>query len=206
MEKRFLKTPRFKTLKVDCPWSYANFKGAEHGAAESAMITQTDGFLLSLAPTVQGMTDHHCLMFFWATWPKLKEAFQVLEAWGFEYVTGWPWIKTVATEERVDEIYTGIGHWSQSVSELLLIARKKGTKRAGKPSPPVMGLMHGEDRQFYCRRDKRHSRKPMGMHQFAKITGEGPYGELFARYHTPGWYCYGEELGTWVTPEGIQLL
>jgi len=33
------------------------------------------------------IADKNCILFLWGTWPKLKEALKVIEAWGFEYKT-----------------------------------------------------------------------------------------------------------------------
>lgn len=199
---RRIRTPVFRTLIVDCPWSYSNYKGAEKGAASSAMTVQSEDWLEKLSPLIDSILAPKGLVIFWTTWPKLMDSREVIHAWGLEYVTGWPWVKTIPG----NEIDTGIGHWSQSASEVVMILRRKGFKRKAKMVPPVMGLMEGETPIFYARKDRRHSTKPIGIHHYAETVGEGPYGELFARRFQPNWRCYGEEVGTWITPDGIRVL
>ena len=61
-----------------------------------------------------------CVLYMWATAPKLREALQVVAAWGFEYVTNAVWVK-----DRI-----GMGYWFRGRHELLLVAKR------GAVSPP----------------------------------------------------------------------
>ena len=36
---------------------------------------------------IKKITDKNCVLFLWATYPMLKEAFQVIDSWGFIYKT-----------------------------------------------------------------------------------------------------------------------
>jgi N6-adenosine-specific RNA methylase IME4 len=54
------------------------------------------------------------VLFLWVPGSCLPEAFEVLEAWGFEYVTNIVWIKNVV----------GLGNWVRNQHELLLIGRR----------------------------------------------------------------------------------
>ena len=55
-------------------------------------------------------------------------AFQVLEAWGFEYkTTAFVWIK----QNRVsDSLFWGMGYWTRANAELCILATKGHPKRA----------------------------------------------------------------------------
>ena len=129
----------FKPFKAGCvlvdfPWGYTNFKGAENGSAMASMKVQPLDYGKAIKPLIDVYVGEDSLMIFWATWPKLEEAFDLLRFWDVEVVTGFPWIKTT----KNDDVYTGIGHWCQSTSEIVLICRrpKSKFKRARKPSPP----------------------------------------------------------------------
>src|SRR5215813_3637653 len=53
-------------------------------------------------------------LFMWTTVPHLRESFQVLDAWGFEYKTNIVWVK--------DKI--GLGYFVRNQHELLLVATR----------------------------------------------------------------------------------
>ena len=55
-----------------------------------------------------------CVLFMWGTSPKLREAFALIDAWGFEYKTCGVWVK--------DKI--GMGYYFRQQHELILIATK----------------------------------------------------------------------------------
>jgi N6-adenosine-specific RNA methylase IME4 len=56
----------------------------------------------------------NAILFLWATAPKMQEAVDVMEAWGFTYKTNMVWIK--------DKI--GTGYYCRGKYELLLIGEK----------------------------------------------------------------------------------
>ena len=188
----------YRAILADPPWRYRNFSDAVHGAA----IAHYDGMgeqELAAVPVASWAAEDAAL-FCWATWPKLDEAMRVVAAWGFEYVTAIPWVK-VLPEART--IYRGIGFWSMSASEVLLIARRGSPKRA-KIDPPVIGLLTGEPRVFYAPRTK-HSAKPLEVHAWieAMFPG-GPFLELFARRERGMWTAWGNELGFRLSAAGVE--
>ena len=106
-----------------------------------------------------------------------------MQAWGFDYVTGFPWIKL----DGGGVPNYGVGYWVRGCSEFVFIGKR------GDASPPrlegFLGLMSP---------NLHHSRKPDSLHEYAE-TLPGPYLEVFARRNRPNWYCFGnqfEELDT----------
>jgi N6-adenosine-specific RNA methylase IME4 len=122
------------------------------------------------------LTD--CALFLWGTWPKLPEALAALTSWGFEYVTGLPWVKM--TKGR--GINYGVGYWVRGCSEYVLIGRR------GQVSPPriegYLGILSP---------NLGHSRKPDSIHEIAEAL-PGPYLELFARRSRSGWDVFGDDI------------
>src|SRR5581483_6854409 len=89
-----------------------------------------------------------CVLFLWATGPKLPEALDVLHAWGFEYATiGFVWVKLNPNGEG---IYSGLGHYTKSNVELCLIGRRGRC-------PPVLDKAV---KQVVLAPRGEHSRKP----------------------------------------------
>ena len=116
-----------------------------------------------------------CVLFLWATQPMLPQALDVMQAWGFRYVSHWVWEK-----DRI-----GLGYWSRNVHELLLI----GTR--GDVPAPLPGAQL--DSIIQAPRGV-HSEKP---EVFARIIEQMfpavPKLEMFARAHREGWNAWGNE-------------
>lgn len=182
---------------ADPPWGYDNFGAAKHGAVRAHYPTMSIAEIAQLP--VSHWAEDGSILALWATWPKLVEAFAVLEGWGYSYVTGFPWVKVVPSS---GEIKTGIGFWTQSTSEVLLIARRGKIVR--EKQPPVMGLATGDFERVLWHGIKKHSQKPQSIHEWLGALIPGPKLELFARRRTPGWLCLGYDLGWALTSRGIE--
>lgn len=80
----------------------------------------------------------------WATFPMLREALDVIEAWGFSYKTvAFNWVKQ---NRNGTGIFMGLGNWTRSNSEICLLATKGKPKRISgsvrsneAPTPEVKG-------------------------------------------------------------------
>lgn len=195
----------YGVLYGDCPWEYKNFADAAHGAARNHYDTMDLERLKALRPMIDEWAAKDCILALWATWPKLDQAFAVIDAWGFEYVTGTPWLKIVPD---AGTIKTGIGFWWQSCSEILLICRRGSPKSE---RLPLLALLAGPERNFYgkdgqpiyCDKIGGHSSKPLGVREWLTHKLDGPYLEMFATTQAEGWTAYGRALGTEITPEGV---
>jgi N6-adenosine-specific RNA methylase IME4 len=177
---------RFKTVIADPPWPYRNSGG--NGAAENHYPAMSIEAICALPVSEQCADD--AVLFLWSTWPQLADAFKVIQAWGFEYKTGLPWIKLAGDPEpdlfgppRLRPAF-GTGFWVRGCSEPVLI-----TKRGDAKPPDVkhLGLL---SKRF------EHSRKPDSVHELTE-QHPGPYLELFARRERHGWTCWGNEMSPW---------
>ena len=175
----------YRTIIADPPWSYNN--NSTRGAALNHYPTMTDDAICALP--VGDLAAPDAILLLWATWPKLVEAQRVIAAWGFEYVTGFPWIKIQGAPRRNlwDEYeyrpQFGVGFWVRGCSEPLLVARR------GVVSPPV------DDQIGLISENFRHSRKPENLYNYAERL-PGPYLELFARRPRAGWDVWGNEIAS----------
>ena len=68
--------------------------------------------------------DDDCVLFLWATSPKLKEALFVLNSWGFDHKTNLVWVK-----ERI-----GMGYYFRNRHEHLLVGVRGRSAAAGRIS------------------------------------------------------------------------
>ena len=173
----------FRVIIADPPWEYR--VSHRNGAAAKHYPTMNVDALCAMP--VSGVAHEDCALFLWATWPQLIESLRVIEAWGFRYVSGLPWVKTTEPpaldlfgDLRARSAY-GTGYWVRGCSEPILIARRG---KVDLPLASYAGLL-AERMQ--------HSRKPDSLHDVAE-TLPGPRLELFARRARPGWTVWGNEV------------
>lgn len=182
----------YSTILADPPWAYAN--AGCRGAAANHYPTMTLSQISALP--VSDMAAKNAVLLLWATWPQLCEGLEVIKAWGFEYITGFPWIKIIGDPSKTHwgewniKPQYGVGFWVRGCSEALLVARR------GKVSPPINGFIGLLSENFS------HSRKPENIYHYAEQLN-GPYLELFARRKRLGWDSWGNQLIEHATQEGL---
>lgn len=193
----------FDLILADPNWSYQNFTEAVHGAAKNHYVCAGLDSLLALGPTVRAISSpDDAILGLWGTWPKADEHHKVYPVWGFEYVTGFPWVKVTPSSGAIRR---GIGFWQQSVSEFMSVCRLGNPKRK-KLDKQIMGLLVGEERQFYDR-VRAHSEKPYGIHEwFEEMFPTARKAELFATKERAGWTCLGHKTGWHLDPSGLYSL
>ena len=171
---------KYKIIYADCPWPYDNPKGNNPSMGGKTYPTMTIEDIKNL-PVVE-ISDRDSVLFMWATMPKLKEAFEVIEAWGFKYTTcAFNWVKL---NPKNGGIYSGMGHWTNGNAELCLFAKKGHPKRIAKNIKQIVMAPRG-----------RHSAKPDEVRdRIVHLMGDVPRIELFARHQYPGWNCMGNEI------------
>lgn len=130
---------------------------------------------------VKEIAARDCVLFLWATYPKLQDALRVVEAWGFTYKTvAHTWVKQNPSGRGW---HFGLGYWTRGNPEICLLATRGKPKRLDNS---VANLI------ISPRRD--HSRKPDQIYPCIERLVVGPYCELFARGPArPGWQAWGDE-------------
>lgn len=110
---------RYSVIYADPPWKYQDERC--EGTAADHYPTMRIEDICNLP--VQDLAADNCVLFLWATYPKLKEALQVIEAWGFKYRSiGFQWIK----QNRSGKGYFfGLGRWTRGNTEPCLDWQKK---------------------------------------------------------------------------------
>lgn len=189
----------FKTIICDCPWRYRNWSDKAHGSHKPHYDGMTYDAMERI-PVGHWAADGAVLLM-WGTWPKADQAIDLLRAWSFSYVTGFPWVKTMPSTESIAR---GVGFWSMACSEYVVIGRR-GKPKVTRPESNVLGLLCGSERVFYSPRPRGgdHSNKPYDLHEYAEERLEGPYLEMFARERRDGWTTWGNELGHHLSGDGM---
>lgn len=175
---------RYKIILADPPWRYDDTTC--RGSADSHYNTLTLKEMFDLP--IKDMADDNCVLFMWATYPKLKEALELMEAWGFNYKSiAFQWVKR--NKSGVGYFY-GIGRWTRGNTEPCLLATKGKPKRI---STSVFQIISSPIRD--------HSQKPDQTYVLIeKLMGDLPRIELFAREKRLGWDVWGDQL-----PNTVQI-
>ena len=81
---------KYSIIYADPPWRYE--RNGVQGAAEKHYPTMGIDELCRLP--VSELSEKDSILFLWATFPQLREALQVIKAWGFEYKSvAFVWLK-----------------------------------------------------------------------------------------------------------------
>ena len=167
---------KYNIVYADPPWQYW-----ESGNKNQSLhyTTMTVDEICNLP--VKDITADDCILFLWVTYPILKEAFKVIESWGFEYSTaGFVWVKR---NKVADSPFIGCGAWTRANSELCLIATKGKIQRLDASVSQIIESPIEE-----------HSKKPdITRDLIEKLVGKLPRVELFCRHPADGWDVWGNE-------------
>ena len=158
-------------ILADPPWKYDFSETTSREIENKYETCDVDQIIKHIPPH-----NKDCILFLWATAPKLLEAIQVMDGWGFTYKTHAVW----------DKQKIGMGYWFRGQHEILIVATK------GKVSPP-----DSEDRISSVFQEKRtaHSAKPDCV--YAWIEKTFPLNvklEMYCRTQRIGWQSWGNEV------------
>lgn len=169
---------KYKIILSDCPWNY-NDQGCQGTMANHYKGMKVED-ICNLP--VADITHKDCVLFMWATYPMLKEALKVIDAWGFTYKSiAFQWLKL--NTKALTPFY-GLGRWTRGNTEPCLLATKGKPKRK---SASVFQLIQEPRRK--------HSQKPDKVRkEIVRLMGPLPRIELFAREKTRGWTAVGHDI------------
>jgi len=84
---------KYKIIYADPPWEYDDKALAGNRGACCKCDVMSEKEIIDLP--VSQIADEDSILFLWATFPKLPEAFEVIKSWGFTYKTkAFTWVKT----------------------------------------------------------------------------------------------------------------
>ena len=163
---------RYPVIYLDPPWRYEHAE-SESRAIENQYPTMSLEEIKAMDMTKVAFDD--CVMFMWATSPKLADAFEVLDAWGFSYRTCAVW----------DKQKIGMGYYFRQQHELLLIAVKG--------QPPTPAPADRPSSVFSYPRGS-HSAKPHEVYEIIEAMYPTlPKIEMFCRTPREGWGVWGNQ-------------
>lgn len=167
---------KYRVIYADPPWFYGNM---QHSKEEQETTIDSHYPMMKLeeicAMSIKDITENSAVLFLWTTSPKLFEAKEVIEAWGFEYKASMVW----------DKVKHNVGYYVSVRHEFLLIATK------GSCLPEVKKLYDS----VYMEERTEHSKKPKYFIDLIdELYPNGKRIELFCRNPKKGWDVYGNQL------------
>lgn len=170
---------KFDVIYTDPPWRY-DFD-VESRATENHYPTLKVSEIRNIKDKkgigIRDKRDDNCILYMWATAPKLNEAFEVIRAWGFTYKTNMVWVK--------DKI--GLGWYCRNQHELLLIAER------GEMPLPAADIRPSSVLSFPR---TTHSTKPQEIYNLIeKWYPNRKYLEVFGvNNNRPNWSVFGNNV------------
>lgn len=160
----------FATIVADPPWQYDN--KATRGAAEDHYPTMSIDELCALPVNDWAAEQGH--LYLWTTNGFLREAFGVMDAWGFSYKTTLVWVKP----------QIGMGNYFRSSAEYVLFGIRGGLRTRDCNQPNWFEAPRAQ-----------HSKKPGYFFDLVEKVSFPPYLEMFARQRrlNPDWDYWGNE-------------
>lgn len=170
-----LPSGKYRVIYADPPWKYGNTMPEYFSEQADHYPLMTITELCEMPIRELALDD--AVLFLWVTSPILKQAFDVIQSWGFEYKASFVW----------DKIKHNMGHYNSVRHEFLLICTR------GSCQPDVQKLF---DSVVSVERGQ-HSEKPEVFREIIDtLYPEGERVELFARRHVDGWAYFGNEVIT----------
>lgn len=162
---------RFAAIYADPPWAYSN--QSTRAATDNHYGTMSIDDLCQMP--VKDLSADECHLHLWTTNAFLREAFDVIDAWGFEYKSTAIWCKP----------QIGIGNYVRVSHEFVLIAVKGDCK----------SFKQKNIRSWFEADRTKHSSKPDYWRKV--VEDNSPNGlrlELFGRERVPGWHIFGNQI------------
>ena len=180
-------TPRagfYRTVIADPPWPEIGGGKIKRGADRHYPTMRVEEICALDVRSVVAADSH---LYLWVTNNYLRAGFEVVDAWGFKYITTITWEK-----ER-----QGLGQYFRGTTEHVLFCRRGQpgyrTLPSGKRAQGRTSFITENGMWLNERRLGRHSEKPPRIHEWAEAVSHGPYLEMFARSSRPGWDSWGNE-------------
>lgn len=160
----------FRVIVADPPWHYGKrVNDATHRGDLPYPSMATEAIC---ALPVEGVAHDDAILWLWTTNAHMRDAYDVIAAWGFEPKTILTWVKN-----RI-----GLGDWLRGQTEHCILAVR------GKPVVTLTNqttVIHGPVRE--------HSRKPDEFYEMVEALCPGSKVEMFCRTPRDGWARWGAE-------------
>jgi len=165
-------TGLYSTIVIDPPWNWGDEGDNDQmGRSKPDYSTMTIDELKALK--VGELAEENAHIYLWITNRSLPKGFDLLEAWGFRYITALTWVKPSF----------GLGNYFRGQTEHVLFGVKGSQLLKRKDVGTVFMANRG---------DNGHSSKPNEFYDLVESCSYGPYLEMFSRHDAEDWSTWGE--------------
>lgn len=162
----------FGCIYADPPWQYGN--QGTRAATDNHYSTMTIADLCAMPVDELAADDAH--LHLWTTNAFIRESFDIIEAWGFEYRSMFIWAKP----------QMGIGNYWRVSHEIMLLGIRGKAKS-----------FNDHSMKSWVEADRgKHSAKPDCVRHMVERASTGPYLELFGRKLVEGWTVFGNQISS----------
>jgi N6-adenosine-specific RNA methylase IME4 len=163
---------KFATIVIDPPWDWGDEGDQDQmGRARPDYATMSKEQLMALP--VGTLADDDCHLYMWITNRSLPKGFDLIQAWGFRYITAITWAKPSF----------GMGNYFRGQTEQILFAVKGSQPLKRKDVGTLFTAPRGPNG---------HSSKPLEFYDLVESCSPGPFLEMFSRHNRDGWTAWGE--------------
>lgn len=185
LNKHFLDslgTATFTTVMADPPWQFKNRTGKMAPEHKRLNRYGTLTFEDIKALPVADVCADQAHLYLWVPNALLREALDVMQAWGFEYKSNIVWQKVRKDGEPDGR---GVGFYFRNTTELILFGVRGKNFRTLAPARSQVNVIKSRKRE--------HSRKPDEQYELIESCSPGPYLELFGRGQREDWTTWGNQ-------------
>lgn len=197
-----LKSHGYRAISADPPWHFRARTALQVGNWTSRRDAEKHYAVMGLddikALPVRDLAAKDVHLFLWTTGPCLRQAFEVMDAWGFRYsAVAFTWIKFKKSHDPLQlrvlpladfDLHVGLGLTTRKNAEFCLLGRRGNAHRNAK-----------DVREIILSPVREHSRKPDEAYERVQRYCDGPYLDLFARERRPGWDFWGDQTSKFVS-------
>lgn len=166
-----LPSGQYAVIVADPPWAYTKRAEDKTHRGRCPYPSMTLDEIAALPVRAMGMADS--ILWLWTTNAMMRDAFEVLDAWGYVEKTILTWVKS----------RMGLGDWLRGKTEHCILAVR------GKP---VVRLTN--QTTALLADSGAHSAKPDEFYALVEALCPGTRLELFARRKREGWTAWGAEV------------
>ena len=168
---------KYHVIAIDPPWAYnekGGFSSDDYDAQNNRGAVDYPTMTVEQIKNIDIPSAEDAVMFLWTTHAFLKDSFDILKHWGFDYKATVVW----------DKVKMGMGRNIRMQVEFCLLGVK------GKPI-----IQGSSERDIITEPRREHSRKPEAFYEMVERMCIGNKLDYFSRQDRKNWEHYGAEQG-----------
>ena len=168
---------KYHVIAIDPPWAYdekGGFSSDDYDAQNNRGAVDYPTMTVEQIKNIDIPSSEDAVMFLWTTHAFLKDSFDILKHWGFDYKATIVW----------DKVKMGMGRNIRMQVEFCLLGVK------GKPI-----IQGSSERDIITEPRREHSRKPEAFYEMVERMCIGNKLDYFSRQDRKNWEHYGAEQG-----------